>query len=121
MGRKAQLSENQHSQIVALSLHTSKTLREIDADIGVSDSSVTKIIKLHELTGGTDVRQRSSRPVATSDHTDRMIRREAVRDPFITARGIKENLAPLLNNVTERTIRARLQKKFHIIARKPLK
>jgi transposase len=121
MGKAKQLSQQQRCQIIALSRHTSKTHREIAIDLNVSQSSVTKIINLHKSTGGTTVRERSGRPRITSETTDRMMRREVVKDPFITPKQIQQNLASHLEKVSLRTIRRRLQAKYGMTARKPLK
>ena len=51
MGKSKEIPIEVRSQIIALYNHTSKSLRQIATVIGVSHSSVTKIIRLYKETG----------------------------------------------------------------------
>ena len=51
MGKSKEIPIEVRSQIIALYNHTSKSHRQIATVIGVSHSSVTKIIRLYKETG----------------------------------------------------------------------
>ena len=121
MGKGKQISPAVRAQIVGLSQHTTKTHREIASDLHVSHSAVTKIINKFHATGTMSPRKGRGRLPSTSLRTDLMIRREVMKDPFITARSIKANLTPLCDNISLHTIRDRLGTKFSMPARKPVK
>ena len=59
MGKNKEIPIEVRSQIIALYNHTSKSLRQIATVIGVSYSSVTKIIRLCKETGEFPSRSRS--------------------------------------------------------------
>lgn len=121
MGKRQQITEDIRSRIVALANHSSKTHREIATIFKICHTTVTRIINLERNTGSVVARKRSGRPKATSQRTDSLIRREVIKDPFISAANIKRNLVPLCNNVTLRTIQTRLANKFNMPARRPAK
>ena len=62
MGKSKEIPIEVRSQIIALYNHTSKSHRQIATAIGVSHSSVTKIIRLYKETGEFTSRSRSGRP-----------------------------------------------------------
>ena len=62
MGKSKEIPIEVHSQIIALYNHTSKSHRQIATVIGVSHSSVTKIIRLYKETGEFTSRSRSGWP-----------------------------------------------------------
>ena len=62
MGKSKEIPIEVRSQIIALYNHTSKQHRQIATVIGVSHSSVTKIIRLYKETGEFTSRPQSSRP-----------------------------------------------------------
>ena len=62
MGKSKEIPIEVRSQIIALYNHTSKSHRQIATVIGVSHSSVTKIIRLYKETGEFTSRSRSGRP-----------------------------------------------------------
>ena len=62
MGKSKEIPIEVRSQIIALYNHISKSHRQIATVIGVSHSSVTKIIRLYKETGDFTSRSRSSRP-----------------------------------------------------------
>ena len=96
MGKSKEIPIEVRSQIIALYNHTSKSHRQIVTVIGVSHSSVTKIIRLYKKTGEFTSRSRSGQPKVTSSRTDLRIRREVLKSPFISEREIKERLTPHL-------------------------
>ena len=121
MGKGKQISAAVRAQIVALSQHSTKTHREIASDLQISHSAVTKIINKFHETGTVSPRKGRGRQPCTSNRTDLAIRREVMKNPFITARSIKANLTPMCDNISLNTIRDRLGKKFGMPARKPIK
>ena len=66
--------------------------REIARDLKISHSAVTRIINLHKQTGSVTARRGRGRHPVTSQRTDLRIHREVLKDPFVTARQIKERL-----------------------------
>lgn len=121
MGKERQLSPAKRASIISLHLHTSKTHRDIAHDLNVNHSTVTRIIHLYKNTGKTAPATRSGRPKVTTEKVDRHIRREAIKDPFITANQIKTKLRPHTQNVSISTIKRRLFTKFKMPATKPRK
>lgn len=93
-----------------------KSQKEIAEIYSINQSSVSRILgaKTSLMT------KRSGRPRKTTKKTDSLISREVKKNPFISAREIK-NSTPLLQNVSERTIRHRLSKDLKMPARKPRK
>ena len=63
MGKNKEIPIEVRSQIIALYNHTSKSHRQIATVIGVSHSSVTKIIRLYKETGEFTSRSQSGRTV----------------------------------------------------------
>ena len=59
MGKSKEIPIEVRSQIIALYNHTSKSHRQIATVIGISLSSVTKIIRLYKETGEFTSRSRS--------------------------------------------------------------
>ena len=82
---------------------------------------MSKIISRHKVTGQTAVKSRCGRPRKTTIQDDRLITRQAVRNPFITSTAIKRKFAGQISDISTRTIRRRLVAKFQCHARKPLK
>ena len=62
MGISKEIPIEVRSQIIALYNHTFKSHRQIASVIGVSHSSVTKIVRLYKETGEFTSRSRSGRP-----------------------------------------------------------
>ena len=62
MGKSKEILIEVRSQIIALYNHTSKSHRQIAIVIGVSHSSVTKIIRLYKEIEEFTSRSRSGRP-----------------------------------------------------------
>ena len=116
-----QVDQEIRGAIIALHCNTSLSTREIAAQYGISHQSVANIIKRYESEGNTSIKTRSGRPKATTPRVDALIRRQAVKNPFITSAQIKRNLAVQCSNVTTRTIRNRLCKEFKMPARKAVK
>ena len=112
MGKGKQISAAVRAQIVALSQHSTKTHREILSDLQISHSAVTTIINKFHETDTVSPRKGRGRQPYTSNRTDLAIRREVMKNPFITARSIKANLTPMCDNISLNTIRDRLGKKF---------
>ena len=91
-----------------------KSQTEIASIYGINQSSISRIIRQQTSL----ITKRSGRPRKTSFRTDTVILREVKKNPSITSREIK-SLIPLLQGVSERTIRHRLSKDLHMPARKP--
>ena len=91
-----------------------KSQKDIAEIYSINQSPVSRI--LGAIT--SLMTNRSGRPRKTTKKTDSLISREVKKNPFISAREIK-NSTPLLQNVSERTIRHRLSKDLKMPARKP--
>ena len=100
------ITDHQRSGVIHLSGEGLST-REIASRLGVSHSSASRIIKKFRETGSTSDRRRSGRPRATTSRDDSAIRRMAVRNPFISANEIQQELRPSATPSVH-TIRRRL-------------
>ena len=89
--------------------------------LNVSNSTITRIVNRFYQTGKSTSNQRTGRPKVTTQFTDAMICRQAVRSPFITADEIKNEMGPLCEKVSTSTIKRRLRSFFGVPARKPSK
>ena len=107
MVKTKEISQDMRQRIIALSTNTSKSHREIARNLSLPNITVSRIIKLHQETGDTVPRRRCGRPRATTITTDRALRREVLKKPFTTAAKLKRSMAPLLNNVSVRTVQHR--------------
>jgi hypothetical protein len=78
--------------------------------------SCKKVLRQARLQPGIipKVSPHSGKPRKTTDVTDRLIKREATDNPWITASELKENHPGLLCNVSIRTIQHRLQRELDL-------
>ena len=115
MGKFRSLTTAEKTNVVRLH-GMGKSQKEIAKIYSINQSSVSRILgaKTSLMT------KRSGRPRKTTKKTDSLIIREVKKNPFISAREIK-NSTPLLQNVSERTIWHRLSKDLKMPARKPRK
>lgn len=121
MPKARELSTSERHKIITLSENTTKTHRQIATVIGISHSTVTRIINTYRNTGSSTPKQRSGRPRVTSKRTDAVIHRLAVKSPFITANEIKAQIDGLCDHISVDTIKRRLRSSFSAPARKPRK
>lgn len=119
MGARKQLLSDQIGAIIALH-KVGKSQREIAKQLEISQSTVNLWISRHSSSDGscTPVRKMGSgRPRKTTLRTDKLIKRTVLIKPQITAKEIKSEHYNLLNDVSERTIRHRLQKELGMPSR----
>lgn len=118
MGRQRDLSSEKRAQIEVLSKE-GLSQRSIATRLKVSQSAVSRTLTRLSEKGDYDSRRRCGRPTITSLHGDRAIRRAAVANPFISSGEVRANLAPVIPNISARTIRRRLSDKFGLKSHKP--
>ena len=86
--------------------------------LGVSRSSVARILKLKNETGSLKPKKRPGKAKLTSKAVDRRIRRFVMKNPFVSAAKVKEHLNL---DISVRTVRHRLAKDLQFKTRVPLK
>ncbi|MPC18825.1 Transportin-3 [Portunus trituberculatus] len=101
--------------------------REIGRKLRRSESAIRRTKKAAAVLGSGAVPERkkgTGRKRKTHPRTDKLLEREVKKDPFITAKELKEEHANVLGEVSVRTIQDRLQKHLKLpcrrTARKPL-
>lgn len=101
--------------------------REIGRKLGRSESAVRRVKKAAAMLGTAAAPERkkgTGRKRKTHPRTDKLLEREVRKDPFITAKELKEAHADVLGEVSVRTIQDRLQRHLKLpcrrAARKPL-
>ena len=107
MGRKRDISPTRVSQMVA-SRNEGVSQRIIAKRLQCSQSTVSKCLERFDATNSYKARKRPSRQICTTVQTDRLIKRLAVTDLFITARQIASAL-PLGCSPHVRTIQRRFR------------
>ena len=120
MGKTIDITPRKRSSIV-----TMRKLGYSYADIAkvlkISKASAGKIGKSFEDTGSAERKKRSGRPRSTTKREDLLIRRSAIKNPFISS---VEILSDTALGVSSRTVRRRLVTDFklrsRIAAKKPL-
>ncbi|KAK4317377.1 hypothetical protein Pmani_011539 [Petrolisthes manimaculis] len=123
--------------------HTKLTMEEkgkvmVLAGVGLSNREIGRRLRRSETairrvkqaaatlgTGGTPQRKKGTgRKRKTDTRTDKMLERQVKKDPFVTAKELKEMYADLLGEVSVRTVQIRLQKDLKLpcrrAAQKPL-
>lgn len=109
----------QRQRIIALALHSSKSQAEIAKDIGVSQPTVSRIIRRHHQTGSVEPQRkgRCGRKRKTTPRDDKKLLRKSLCNPRLTAIDLKrEEQLP----ISARTVRRRLREGGRI-AMKPVK
>ena len=78
-------------QIIVLNKNSS--LKEIGEQYGISQNTVSTIIKRHRETGTLEARKRDGRPKTTTPRVDKVMKRELKKNPFATAAEVKSAVA----------------------------
>jgi transposase len=120
MGKRAELTQIHRSNIVLLSEEGYST-RAIAEKCHVAQSTVVRTLSRHSAMGNFASRSRIGRPMKTTARTDRVLRKNVLSNPFISAVQLKSTIQPLLDNVSARTIRHRLSKELKFVTSKPAK
>lgn len=115
MGRPATLSQSIRSAIVILK-GEGYSNRDIAFRLHISHSAVGRVFNRHLKQGNVIPVKQPGRPRITSVHTDRIIKRLAVKNPAITS---NEIAAEVNGAASARTIRRRLHDQFHLKAHRP--
>lgn len=121
--RKKRLNQEEKARILAL--HEANVgWREISERTGRSKSAIFALLqRAKKLPAGTvpPPTPVPGRPRKTTPTTDKLIRREIIKNPRMTALELKKAHPDLLGNVAVRTIQERCQKHLHLPMRTPTK
>ena len=92
--------------MIALSLHTTKKHREIATDLGMCQSTVTRIINHYKRTGSVETLRKGKcgTLAKVKESGKRYIIRESVKDPRKTASEIQRSAGTSAAHVSLRTI-----------------
>ncbi|MEM9078953.1 MAG: hypothetical protein AAGC43_18075 [Bacteroidota bacterium] len=104
------VSSHQRTQIVTLKEHTSKSFREIASIVGVSLSTVSRIVRLKNETGSIATKRngRCGRRRKTTARDDAYLLRESVKDPRKTSDALNRDLENKGIRISSSTVRRRL-------------
>lgn len=109
MGRRSDVSGEKRDLIVSLSKDGTSS-RQIASLVGVSDSTVRKIVARHRTTGSAAVKPRSGRPRKTCERQDRHLKVLSLANRFKTATKLRAELESDSGvRLSRRTVRRRLQ------------
>lgn len=105
------IPQNIRERVIALHLHTSKTQREIAADLGISQNAVGLIIRHFNATGtiSTDRKGKCGRKPMLTPRDKTLIVRESKKDPTATAAEIQSRCGEIGDKVGLTTIRKTLR------------
>lgn len=100
-------SDSIRNKILALHLHTSKSVQDIARDIGVPHYTVSRLLKKYHDTGSICVERsgKCGRKRATTSRDDSMILRKSKINPRLTEADINNEVCP---EVSVHTVRRRL-------------
>ena len=107
---KSQLSREEHGMVIGLHSGGSSN-REIADQTGINIRTIQRLVKRFKEEGGTDIpapKPKPGRPRKVSKKTLRVIKRQLVSQPSLTAKEIKEKNPRLLADVSLRTVQERI-------------
>ena len=116
------LTPRKREQIVALSKHAKKSVREIGKELGIHKSTVGRVVKRSNDSDNLTVQRqgRCGRKRKTTARDDQMIMRNSIKDPRKTSVYLKRDLSAAGVSVHSSTIRRRLIERGRI-SRRPKK
>lgn len=116
------ITPRKRTKIVTLSQHTSMTVRDIAAAVGVGKSSVSRIINQQKNFGTVSPKRKSKcgRKRKTTPRTDKFLVRNSIMHPYKTSRDLQRELIATGVSVDSSTVRRRLIEAGRF-ARKPIK
>ena len=82
MGKRKQVSITVKTAIIALNKNSSLTQKEKGEQYGISQNTVSTIIKRHRETGSLETRKRDGGLKATTPRVDKMIETLAKKESF---------------------------------------
>ena len=105
------LTPRKRAQIVALSKHTKKSVREIGKELGTPKSTVGRVVKRSNDSDDVTVQRqgRCGRKRKTTARDDQMTMGNSVKDPRKTSVHLKRDLSAAGVNVHSSTIRRMLK------------
>jgi transposase len=100
------LDQSIRERVIALHQHTSKSHRDIANDLGLCQSTVTRLINRYQRLGttATSRHKRCGRKSKLTTHDKRLLIRESVKDPTKTAQEIQKAVGNSVLNVSKRSI-----------------
>lgn len=106
------ISREVKAQIITLHRHTSKNQREIATELNISQTTVSKVIKIWSETGSIEDHSEDQRgPKYKLDAREvRKLRVEAKKDPRRSAREIQAAAGPVAQTLSVRTIQRYLHR-----------
>ena len=107
MGKLEQISQTSKNNVILLKKGYKN--KQIASRLGLSESSVSRILKQNKENVTLSPMKRSGRPCKTTPRTDQKIRRLLQANPFLTLTDIKR-LVLELAEVSERTVCNRVNK-----------
>ena len=104
------ITPRRRTRILTLHEHTAMSQRDISKTVGVSRSSVNRIIKLKEEKGHVDIKRKGKwgRKRKTTIQDDSFIMRKSKMDPRKTSDDLKRDLEAADVQVSSSTVRRRL-------------
>jgi len=119
---RMELTPRKQAQIVALSKHPKKSVREIGKELGTPKSTVGRVVKRSNDSDDVTIQRqgRCGRKRKMTTRDDQMIMRNSVKDPRKTSVDLRRGLSAAGVNVYSSTIRRRLIERGRI-ARRPKK
>ena len=120
MGKRRDCSLETRAQVEIL-VEEGYSQREIAVRLGVSQSCVSRTMKRKSQMGSHQRKQGSGRSRCTTARTDKVIKRMAVKNPFVSASEIHEELSSLSFVPSIRTIQRRLRVDHGLASHKPAK
>lgn len=111
-----ELSITLRGQIIAL-IDSGMSQAAVGRQLGTSQQNVSRTLKRYREKKSLESRSRSGRPPVTTPTADRLMHRGAAKNPFISSK----ELAQQIPGVSARTVRRRLNGKFHLKSRRPAK
>ena len=116
------LTPRKRVQIVDLSKHAKKSVREIRKELAIPKSTVGRVVKRSSVSDDVTIRRQRGcgRKRKTTARDEQMKKRNSVEDPRKTNVDLKRDLSAAAVNVHSSTIRRRLMERGKI-ARRPKK
>ena len=104
------ISPRKRASILTLRENTEKTYREISKIVGVSISTISRIVKMKRETGSVTLKRKGKfgRKRKTTPKDDAYLIRESVKDPRKTSDAIKTTLGEKGIKISSSTVRRRL-------------
>ena len=100
------IPKNIREQVILLNRHTSKTQREIAQELGISQKSVSRILRRYMATNSLETSRATNcgRNEKLSARSKKMIVRMSTKNPQLSVSQIKFECGAIVENVSRRTV-----------------